>query len=166
MPVFIIVVIAVMLIGIFGSIVMVPKDQAFIVERLGQFHQVYNEGMHYRVPMIDRIVMKVDLRELAADAVQVPMVCADDKAVFIDYFLTFRISDPQKFCYNAGGTYKSLEKLLVEAIITCAKDISSQEAEKSLPKVKSLVSRAVSQSAPILGFTLTDLKLSMDKNNN
>lgn len=43
-----------------NCIKIVPKNQAVIVERSGKYHATWNEGLHFKIPFIEKIVRKID----------------------------------------------------------------------------------------------------------
>ena len=48
---------------IIANIKIVPQAQAYVVERLGAYHQTFETGVHLTIPIIDRVARKVSLKE-------------------------------------------------------------------------------------------------------
>ena len=69
----------------------VPQAQAFIVERLGGYQGTWDVGMHFKVPFIDRVAKRVNLKEQVVDFDPQPVITKDnvtmqiDTVVFSDY---------------------------------------------------------------------------------
>ena len=53
----------IILIGVIANIKIVPQAHAFIIERLGGYSETWNVGLHIKIPFIDRIAKKVNLKE-------------------------------------------------------------------------------------------------------
>ena len=63
----IIVLLILILLLLVKNIQMVQQSRAYVVERLGAFHAVWNVGLHFKIPFIERIAKKVSLKEQVAD---------------------------------------------------------------------------------------------------
>ena len=49
---------------IFASCVkIVPQAHAFVVERLGAYQGTWNVGIHLKMPLIDKVARRVNLKE-------------------------------------------------------------------------------------------------------
>lgn len=45
-----------------STLFIVPQQQAYIIERFGKFNKVQFAGIHIRIPFVDRIAMKTNMR--------------------------------------------------------------------------------------------------------
>ena len=79
---------------IIKNIRIVPQSQAFIIERLGGYLTTWGVGIHVKVPLIDRIVNKVSLKERVLDFQPQPVITKDNVTMMIDTVIYFEISDP------------------------------------------------------------------------
>ena len=64
-PVIVIVLIIIILCLIASCIKIVPQAQAYIVERLGGYQATWSVGVHFKLPIIDKVARKVLLKEPA-----------------------------------------------------------------------------------------------------
>ena len=56
-------VLIVLLILIIRNIHVVQQSRAYVIERLGAFHAIWEVGLHFKVPFLDRVAKKVTLKE-------------------------------------------------------------------------------------------------------
>ncbi|MCQ2442679.1 MAG: peptidase, partial [Oscillospiraceae bacterium] len=86
MPTLIFVLILLILAGIIlaRNLVIVRQSQAFVVERLGAFHEVWDVGIHVKVPFLERVTRKVSLKESTADFPPQPVITKDNVTMQID----------------------------------------------------------------------------------
>ncbi|MBQ7607757.1 MAG: paraslipin [Desulfovibrionaceae bacterium] len=82
------------------SAVVVPNQSAYIVERLGKFHQVLYAGFHILVPFIDVIAYRRSLKEQVLDVPKQTCITRDNVSVDIDGVLYLQIIVPEKSAYG------------------------------------------------------------------
>ena len=84
----------------FKTAVVVPQQQAFVVERLGKFSGVLHAGFHILVPFIDRVRYKHLLKEQAVDIAEQVCITKDNVQVGVDGFLYLKVLDPERASYG------------------------------------------------------------------
>ena len=89
----------------------VPQAQAFIVERLGGYQGTWDVGMHFKVPFIDRVAKRVNLKEQVVDFDPQPVITKDNVTMQIDTFVFFQITDPKLFTYGVESPIMAIENL-------------------------------------------------------
>ena len=89
----------------------VPQAKSDVVERLGAFKDVWSVGVHFRVPIIDRVVASVDVREKVADFEPQPVITKDNVTMEIDTVVFYQITDPKLYCYGVENPIKAIENL-------------------------------------------------------
>ena len=62
----------------------VPQAQAYVIERLGAYQGTWSVGFHVRVPFLDKIARKVNLKEQVADFPPQPVITKDNVTMRID----------------------------------------------------------------------------------
>ena len=58
----IIIVVILLLVLIIRNIHVVQQSKAYVIERLGAFSAVWEVGMHFKIPFIERVAKKVSLK--------------------------------------------------------------------------------------------------------
>ena len=105
---------AVLLIGlaVFASCVkVVPQAQAMIIERLGAYKATWSTGLHIRVPIIERVAKRVNLKEQVADFPPQPVITKDNVTMRIDTVVFFQITDPKLYAYGVENPIMAIENL-------------------------------------------------------
>lgn len=99
------------LLVIVTGIVIVPQGKSVVVERLGQFKNVWEPGVHWRVPILDRVVIKVSLKEQVLDFDPQDVITNDNVTMKLDAVVFFKISDPKLYAYGADEPRRALYNL-------------------------------------------------------
>ena len=105
------VIIILLLVVIARSIRIVQQSNAFVIERLGAFHDVWGVGLHIMIPFIDRKVKEVTLKEQVADFPPQPVITKDNVTMQIDTVLYFQITDPKLYAYGVENPLNAIENL-------------------------------------------------------
>lgn len=89
----------------------VPEASAWIVEFLGSYHRTLENGLHFTIPCIQRVVRKVSLKEQVEDFPPQPVITKDNVTMQIDTVVYFSIFDPKSFTYGVENPLMALENL-------------------------------------------------------
>ena len=109
--VIVVVLIVIVLCLIASCIKIVPQAQAFIVERLGGYQATWSVGIHFKLPIIDRVARKVVLKEQVMDFPPQPVITEDNVTMQIDTVVFFQITDPKLFTYGVENPIMAIENL-------------------------------------------------------
>lgn len=107
----------------------VPQASAYVVERLGAYMETWDVGLHFKVPLIDRIANKVDLREQVADFPPQPVITKDNVTMQIDTVIYYQITDPKLYTYGVENPISAIENLTAT---TLRNIIGDMELDKTL----------------------------------
>ena len=110
-PVIVIALIIIILCLIASCIKIVPQAQAFIVERLGGYQATWSVGIHFKLPIIDKVARKVLLKEQVMDFAPQPVITKDNVTMQIDTVVFFQITDPKLFTYGVENPIMAIENL-------------------------------------------------------
>lgn len=89
----------------------VPQAEAAIVERLGSYLATWNNGLHVKLPFIDRVRGGITLKEQVFDFPPQPVITKDNVTMSIDTVVFFVIVDPRLYCYGVDSPIQAIEKL-------------------------------------------------------
>ena len=99
-------------IGILVSCVkVVQQAQALVVERLGAYQATWGVGIHFKIPIIERVARRVDLKEQVVDFAPQPVITKDNVTMRIDTVVFYQITDPKLFCYGVANPIMAIENL-------------------------------------------------------
>ena len=89
----------------------VPQSQAYILERLGVYKATWGSGVHFKVPFIERVAKRVNLKEQVVDFAPQPVITKDNVTMRIDTVVFFQITDPRLFTYDIDNPIMAIENL-------------------------------------------------------
>ena len=101
----------IILIIIVSNIHVVQQSKAYVVERLGAFSTVWQVGIHFKIPFIERVAKKVTLREQVLDYPPQPVITKDNVTMQIDTVVYFQITDPRLYTYGVEHPMMAMETL-------------------------------------------------------
>ena len=104
-------VLVVLLIVLIANIHIVPQAHAYVVERLGSYHATWSNGLHFKIPFIDRISKKVNLMEQVVDFPPQSVITKDNVRMQIDTVVYFQITDCKLYAYGVTNPIFAIENL-------------------------------------------------------
>ena len=93
------------------NIIVVPQAKSFVVERLGSYLTTWGNGLHLKIPFIDRISNRVTLKEQVKDFAPQPVITKDNVTMQIDTVVYFQITDPKLYTYGIEDPINAIENL-------------------------------------------------------
>jgi len=106
-----IIVLVLVFIFIIPNIKIVPQAKSYVVERLGSYLTTWANGIHFKLPFIDRISNKVILKEMVKDFAPQPVITKDNVTMQIDTVVYFQITDPKLYTYGIEDPINAIENL-------------------------------------------------------
>ncbi len=105
-------VIAVLVIVVLAkTAVIVPQQNAFVVERLGKYSRTLKAGFHILVPFVERSAYKHSLKEHAFDIEEQHCITRDNVQVGVDGVLYMQVMDPERASYGIGDYNFAISQL-------------------------------------------------------
>ena len=110
-----------------SCIKIVPQASAYILERLGGYQATWGVGMHFKIPIIDRIAKRVPLKEQVVDFAPQPVITKDNVTMRIDTVVFFQITDPKLFTYGVENPLMAIENLTATTLRNVIGDLELDE---------------------------------------
>lgn len=110
-----------------SCIQIVPQANAYVVERMGAYLDTWNVGFHIKLPLIDRVSKKVELKEQVVDFAPQPVITKDNVTMKIDTVVYFQITDPKLFCYGVRNPLMAIENLTATTLRNIIGDLELDE---------------------------------------
>ncbi len=110
MEIFIAILILVAIIVI-PNIKIVPQAKAYVIERVGSYYATWNNGLHFKIPFIDRVAKIVSLKEIVKDFDPQPVITKDNVTMQIDTVVYFQITDSKLYTYGVETPISAIENL-------------------------------------------------------
>ena len=93
------------------KVIIVPQAREYVIERLGSYLTTWQNGLHFKIPFIDRISNKVTLKEIVKDFAPQPVITKDNVTMQIDTVVYFQITDPKLYTYGIESPISAIENL-------------------------------------------------------
>lgn len=93
------------------NIKIVPQANAYVVERLGAYLNTWQVGIHFKIPFIDIVRIKVSLKERVVDFAPQPVITKDNVSMMIDTVVYYQVTDPKSFAYGVSQPLVAIENL-------------------------------------------------------
>lgn len=110
MEIFIILIVLVAVLVI-PNIKIVPQAKAYVLERIGSYHETWRNGLHVKIPFLDRIANVVSLKEIVKDFAPQPVITKDNVTMQIDTVVYFQITDAKLYTYGVENPINAIENL-------------------------------------------------------
>ena len=104
-------VVVVIVIVLFKTAVVVPQQNAYIVERLGKFSRKLDAGFHILIPFLERVAYKHTLKEQAVDIAEQICITKDNVQVGVDGVLYLQVLEPSRASYGIGNYMFAIAQL-------------------------------------------------------
>lgn len=105
------IILAIVIVFIFLCLRVVPQATEHVIERLGKYNKTWDAGLHFLVPVIDRVAKRVTLKEQVMDSPPQPVITKDNVTMQIDTVVYFKVFDAKLFTYGAVNPITALSNL-------------------------------------------------------
>ena len=99
----------VILVLLASCVKIVPQASAYVVERLGAYQGTWSVGLHFKLPILDKVAKRINLKEQVVDFAPQPVITKDNVTMRIDTVVFFQITDPKMFAYGVENTIMAIE---------------------------------------------------------
>ena len=105
----------------------VPQASAYVVESLGKYKGTWATGLHFKVPFIERVAIRVNLKEQVVDFPPQPVITKDNVTMQIDTVVYFQITDPKLYAYGVENPLMAIENLTATTLRNIIGDLELDE---------------------------------------
>lgn len=119
--------IVLLLIVLASCVKIVPQASALVVERLGMYKDTWETGVHFKIPFIERVAKRVNLKEQVVDFAPQPVITKDNVTMRIDTVVFFQITDPRLFAYGVENPIMAIENLTATTLRNIIGDMELDE---------------------------------------
>ncbi len=157
---FVIIAIIVLLILILVSCIkIVPQAQAYIVERLGAYQGTWSVGLHVKLPFLDKVARRVNLKEQVADFPPQPVITKDNVTMRIDTVVFYQITDPRLFTYGVENPMMAIENLTATTLRNIIGDLELDETLTSRETINTQMRAALDIATDPWGIKVNRVEL-------
>jgi regulator of protease activity HflC (stomatin/prohibitin superfamily) len=118
----------------------VPQQHAWVVERLGRFHEVLEPGLRIIIPFVDRVAYKHNLKEVPFDVPEQVCITKDNTQLAVDGLVYYQVTDPRLASYGTSDFIMAITQL---AQTTLRSEVGRMELDKTLESREDINKRIV-----------------------
>ena len=153
------VIILVLIVILFRNIKVIPQAHAAIIERLGAYQKTWGVGLHIKIPIIDRIVKTVTLKEQVVDFEPQPVITKDNVTMQIDTVIFYQIMDPKLYVYGVDNPMFAIEKLTSTTLRNIIGDLELDETLTSRDTVNTKMRAILDEATDPWGIRVNRVEL-------
>ena len=154
-----IILVVLVLVVLVKNIVIVRQSRAYVIERLGAFHSVWQVGLHFKVPFIERVAKAVSLKEQVADFPPQPVITKDNVTVQIDTIVFFQITDPKLYAYGVEHPMPAIENLTATTLRNIIGELTLDESLTSRDIINSKMRSILDEATDPWGIKVNRVEL-------
>ena len=155
----IIIIVIIILVLLVSCIKIVPQARAVVVERLGAYQATWNTGLHFKMPIIDRVARKVDLKEQVVDFDPQPVITKDNVTMRIDTVVFYQITDPKMFCYGVANPIMAIENLTSTTLRNIIGDLELDQTLTSRETINTKMRASLDEATDPWGIKVNRVEL-------
>lgn len=125
--IFLILILVLVVVIVTSCIKVVPQARAYVIERLGLYQGTWEPGLHFKVPVIDRVAKRVNLKEQVVDFPPQPVITKDNVTMRIDTVVFYQITDSKSYTYNVENPIMAIENLTATTLRNIIGDLELDE---------------------------------------
>ena len=157
LPILIIVIL--LLVILVRCIYVVQQSRAFVVERLGAFSAVWQVGLHFKIPFIERVVKRVSLKEQVVDFAPQPVITKDNVTMQIDTVIYLQITDPKLYTYGVEHPMSAIENLTATTLRNIIGDLELDQALTSRDHINATMRSILDEATDPWGIKVNRVEL-------
>jgi regulator of protease activity HflC (stomatin/prohibitin superfamily) len=128
------------LVFVIEGVRIVPQQFAWVVERLGRFHEVLEPGLRIIIPFVDRVAYKHSLKEVPFDVPEQVCITKDNTQLAVDGLVYYQVTDPRLASYGTSDYIMAITQL---AQTTLRSEIGRMELDRTLESREEINKRIV-----------------------
>ena len=157
--VFLIVIIIIAVWVLASCVRIVPQAYAVILERLGAYQATWSTGIHFKVPFIERVARKVNLKEQVVDFPPQPVITKDNVTMQIDTVVFFQITDPKLYTYGVENPIMAIENLSATTLRNIIGDMELDETLTSRETINTKMRASLDEATDPWGIKVNRVEL-------
>lgn len=148
-----------LLIIVASCITIVPQAKAMVIERLGAYLATWHVGIHFKIPFIDHVARKVNLKEQVVDFPPQPVITKDNVTMQIDTVVFFQITDPKLYAYGVESPLMAIENLTATTLRNIIGDLELDQTLTSRELINTHMRTALDDATDPWGIKVNRVEL-------
>ena len=148
----------VFLVFVTRAIVIVRPYEAAIIERFGKYLKTLYAGLHFVVPIVDRVI-KVDLREQVVDVPPQEVITKDNVVVTVDGVIYYKVVKPEDVVYRVQNFKLAVINLAQTNLRNIIGELTLDETLTSREIINSKLRMTLDEATDAWGVKVTRVEL-------
>ena len=158
MPVIIILLVLIIILLV-TNIRVVPQATEFVIERLGTYYTTWETGLHFKVPLVDRVAKRISLKEQVMDFAPQPVITKDNVTMQIDTIVFYQVTDAKLYTYGVERPILAIESLTATTLRNIIGDMELDHTLTSRDVINSRITAALDQATDKWGIKVNRVEL-------
>lgn len=141
------------------NIRIVPQANAYVIERLGAYNDTWQVGLHFKIPLIDKIARKVSLKEHVIDFPPQPVITKDNVTMEIDTVIYFQITDPKLYAYGVADPMSAIENLTATTLRNIIGDLELDQTLTSRELINTKMRSVLDEATDAWGIKMNRVEV-------
>lgn len=137
----------------------VPQANCYVIEFLGSYQVTWQNGLHFQIPLLQRIAKKVSLKEQVADFPPQPVITKDNVTMQIDTVVYYNIFDAKLFTYGVENPIMALENLTATTLRNLIGDLELDQTLTSRDIINSQMREIIDAATDAWGIKVNRIEL-------
>lgn len=157
---YVIIVVLVALVAlIVANVRIVPQTHQYVIEFLGKYKTVWDAGLHFKIPFLERIARKITLKEQVIDSPPQPVITKDNVKMQIDTVVFFKIFDAKLFTYGVVNPINALENLTATTLRNIVGELELDNTLTSRDTINTKMTEILDEATDQWGMKVTRVEL-------
>lgn len=144
---------------VISCVKVVRQAQALVIERLGAYQATWGTGLHFKIPILDRVARRVDLKEQVVDFAPQPVITKDNVTMQIDTVVFFQITDPKLYAYGVENPIMAIENLSATTLRNIIGDMELDETLTSREVINTRMRASLDEATDPWGIKVNRVEL-------
>ena len=153
------IIIAIFVILLVTCLRIVPQANEYVIERLGKYQTTWSAGIHFLIPIIDRVAKKITLKEQVIDSPPQPVITTDNVTMQIDTVVFFRIFDAKMYTYGVVNPINALSNLTATTLRNIVGELELDSTLTSRDTINSRMAAILDEATDQWGIKVSRVEL-------
>ncbi|MCI9509577.1 MAG: SPFH/Band 7/PHB domain protein [Angelakisella sp.] len=142
-----------------ANVKIVPQAQVYVLERLGAYYATWEKGIHFKIPIIDKIAKKISLKEQVMDFAPQPVITKDNVTMQIDTIVFYQVTDAKLYTYGVDRPILAIESLTATTLRNIIGDMELDHTLTSRDIINSKITASLDQATDKWGIKVNRVEL-------
>lgn len=157
-------IIAILIIGLLlfvatRIIKIVPEAHCYVIEFLGSYKTTWSNGLHFKIPVLERIAKDVSMKEQMGDFPPQAVITKENVSILIDTVVFYMIVEPRKFVYGVENPIIALQNLSSTTLRNIIGSMDIEDILKSRDEINARMQESLDIATDPWGIKVTKVEL-------